>query len=112
MKAASSKQPKGEIDIDVSTPLGDQLWYSSKGVLAKATEKMLLFEQFSVEEGNGLSPFARALMPKELIQFVVEYFQPAKRDLWGIVNTAAGAITDEESDDENRDDDECDIEHP
>jgi len=93
----------GSVHVDTAKPAIDQLWDEVRGIIEFSNAKMKCFlSLFGIEEGNGLSPFARSVTePSELKAILIEFFKPPKKD-----NRGCGPLSTMANDDEDDDDDE------
>ena len=82
-EAAKIPPSAGPIDVDDSIPAVDQLWDQVNGVINACNAWINPFlKKFGIEEGNGLCPLVLGnyKTPKDLNNFVVEFFKTAAKD--------------------------------
>jgi hypothetical protein len=77
-ESAKASSACGPVAVDLNEPAVHQLWDAVKRIMNVACEMMLpLLKKFEVEEGNGLSPFAKDIATQEqLLQLLMAFFQP------------------------------------
>jgi hypothetical protein len=108
-ESAKVSSAGGPVHVDLNEPAVHQLWDAVRRIMNMARERMLpLLKKFEVEEGNGLSPFAKDIAtPEQLMDVLTAFFQPQPRDMRGIENGNTATSTpgdepiDEDSDDED-----------
>ena len=72
----------GPVEVDLHMPAVTQLWSEFRKNAKTTNDVMLPFlKLFGVEEGNGVSPFARTFdTPSDLIAVLNKFFQPPPSD--------------------------------
>ena len=82
MNGSGSTLPAGQVEVDLNMPAVTQLWSEFTKIVKITNDVMLPFlKMFGVEEGNGISPFARTFdMPSDLVAAINKFFQPPPSD--------------------------------
>lgn len=79
---SDSNLPAGPVEVEQHMPAVTQLWSEFSRIVKTTNDVMLPFlKLFGVEEGNGISPFARTFdTPSDLIAVINKFFQPPPSD--------------------------------
>ena len=82
LNGSESTLPAGPVEVDLHMPAVNQLWSEFIRIVKTTNDVMLPFlKLFGVEEGNGVSPFARTFdTPSDLIAVINKFFQPPPSD--------------------------------